>query len=66
MESNGRKLKKIQLLVSILSVILDVISTLKKISRGPVHNDLEYTFIFSIPTIKKIRNNLIYIGKPNI
>lgn len=30
------------------------------------HNDLEYTFIFSIPTIKNLEINLTYIGKLNI
>lgn len=45
------------MLVSITSVVLDVVTSLKKINSVPVTQytdiDLEYTFIFSIPITKR-------------
>ena len=66
MENNGRTFFKkahIQLLVSIISVILDAVTSLEKINRVPdtwyIDNDLEYIFIFAIPTTttKKLEIN---------
>lgn len=48
-------------------MILDVVTSPEKINRVPdtwyVDNDLEYTFIFAIPTTKKIRNKLNLYSK---